>query len=222
MTDLDTPRRLPLRDTPHAYGLVTRLLHWGMALLILMQFTGMGLRLVVGRNAVTGFFVGLHQPVGTLLAVLIALRIVWALVNLRSRPHHAPGLVGRAAVVGHGVMYLLLLAIPTIALLRAWGSERAFAPFGFQIFAPRTPEIAWTQDLAGALHGELAWLLLVLIAGHVVMASLHEAMWRDGTVARMAGRWRNAAPIDNAPDANYQSAAVARDSANATRGGGRR
>ena len=33
-----------------------------------------------------------------------------------------------------------------------------------------------------------AVLLLLLIAGHVLMVGVHEGMWRDGTLARMAGR----------------------------------
>ncbi len=179
---------LALRDTPARYGRVTRLLHWTIAALILWQFVGMGLRLALGRGPVAGFFVGLHQPVGTALFVLIVLRVTWALLNRRNRPDHGHGLLGLAARLGHLALYLLMLVVPSLALLRAWGSERAFAPYGFQIFPAREAPIEWTQKLAGALHGELAWLMGLLILGHVVMVGVHEAMWRDGTLARMAGK----------------------------------
>ncbi|WP_323009252.1 cytochrome b [Paracoccus sp. (in: a-proteobacteria)] len=184
------PKSVPLRDTRQLYGKVTRLLHWGIAALMLWQFFGMGLKLLLGRQPVVAFFVGSHQAVGTVLFVLIALRVVWALVNRRSRPDHGAGFWGLAARLGHMALYLVMALVPTIALLRAYGSERAFAPFGFQIFPAQEPPIAWTVNLAGALHGELAWLLLVLILGHVVMVGVHESMWRNGTLARMAGRRR--------------------------------
>lgn len=180
--------RVPLRDTPLVYGRVTRALHWTIAGLILWQFLGMGLRAIHGRQDWLGFFVGSHQPVGTVLFVLIVLRAVWALSNRRNRPAHGGGLPGATATAGHALLYLLMIAIPALGLLRAWGSDRVFAPFGFQIFSARTPVVEWTGKLAGALHGELAWLLLAVIAGHVLMVGVHQAMWRDGTLARMAGR----------------------------------
>lgn len=181
---------LPLRDTDQAYGRVSRLLHWSIAALMLWQFLGMGLRLLLGRQPVVSFFVGWHQPVGTVLFVLIALRLAWALANRGNRPDHGRGLGGRAARLGHLALYLVMAAVPAAALLRAYGGERAFAPFGFQLFPAQTPPVGWMVGLGDALHGEMAWLLLLLILGHVVMVGVHESMWRDGTLARMAGRRR--------------------------------
>lgn len=179
---------LPLRDTALVYGRITRLLHWSIAALLMWQFLGMGLRLIFGRQPFVSFFVGSHQAVGTALFGLIVLRVIWALTNRSNRPAHGEGLKGRAAQAGHGLLYALMLIVPGVALLRAWGSDRVFAPFGFQIFAAQEPPVQWTLSLAGALHGELGWVMAVLIAGHVVMVGVHEGMWRDGTLARMAGR----------------------------------
>ena len=179
---------LPLHDTRRAYGTISRALHWLIALLLLLQFTGMGAKIILGRGSPTaGFLVGLHQPVGTILFVLIAIRIVWAIANRNNRPDHGHDFRGRAAIAGHLSLYALMAFVPTVALLRAWGSERAFAPFGFEIFSPKAPPFGWTSTIA-EYHGEAAWLLGVLILGHIVMVGVHETMWRDGTLARMAGR----------------------------------
>lgn len=190
---LSTPS-LPLRDTARAYGRITRLLHWSIAALMLWQFIGMGLRLALGRTPLVSFFVGSHQQVGTVLFLLIALRLLWSLANRRNRPGHGAGLPGLAARLGHGALYLVMLIVPVAALLRAYGGERGFAPFGFEIFAAQQPPIGWMVGIGDALHGELGWLLLALIAGHVLMVGLHEGMWRDGTLARMAGGRRRAGP----------------------------
>ncbi len=183
-------RSLPWRDTERVYGQVTRLLHWSIAALMLWQFLGMGLRAVLGRTPLVSFFVGSHQPVGTVLFLLIVLRVGWALANHGRRPDHGPGFQGLAARLGHLALYLVMVVMPVAALLRAYGGERAFAPFGFEIFPAQQPPIVWMVSAGEALHGELAWLLLALIAGHVVMVGVHEGMWRDGTLARMAGRRR--------------------------------
>jgi cytochrome b561 len=182
------PATLPWRDTKTLYGRITRLLHWAIAALMLWQFTGMVLKLALGRTPVVGFFVGSHQKVGTVLFVLIALRVIWALANRGHRPDHGAGLVGLAARLGHLALYAVMLLVPVAALLRAWGSAKPFAPFGQQIFAAQTPEIGWAVGFGELLHGEAAWLLLALIAGHVLMVCVHEGLWRDGTLSRMAGR----------------------------------
>lgn len=173
------------QDSPYRYGKITRALHWGIAGLMIWQFFGMLVKVTLGKHPVTAFWVGTHAPVGTVLFVLILLRLIWAAVNLGRRPSHGAGAMGLAARLGHWALYVTMFAVPALALLRAWGGERAFAPFGFQIFPAREVAIAWTQ---GGLHGLLAWAFGLLILGHIAMAFLHEHLWRDGTLAKMAGR----------------------------------
>lgn len=189
MTEATQPA-LPLRDTRQLYGRVTRLLHWAIAALMLWQFIGMGLRLALGRTPVVSFFVGSHQKVGAVLFVLIALRLIWAFANRDNRPDHGGGLLGLAARAGHLALYIVMAVVPTAALVRAYGSDKPWAPFGFEIFPAQQPPINWMVNVGEAMHGEFAWILLALIAGHVAMVGVHQTMWRDGTLQRMAGRRR--------------------------------
>ncbi|MCD9028491.1 cytochrome b [Luteimonas sp. BDR2-5] len=175
-------------DSPQRYGLVTRLLHWSMAALFAWQFLGMGVKLLLGRHAVTAFFVGTHKPVGTLLMLLILLRGAWGLSQWRNRPPHPPTLVGRLAVAGHAVLYALMFYVPAVALLREYGSGRGFAPWGIPLFPATGEQVAWMLAPANLSHGVLAWTLLALVAGHVAMVAVHQWWWRDATLARMSGR----------------------------------
>lgn len=178
------------RDTPERYGQVTRLLHWGMAAILLWQITGMALRLVLGRTPLMAFWVGTHQSVGTVLLLLILLRLLWAWINRGRRPAQPRSWAGRAARLGHGALYGLMLLIPSLALLRAFGNGRGYAFFGHQVVPRGGPRIDWMSAPADLLHGRLAWLLLALILGHMLMVVLHHFIWRDGTLRRMAGRMR--------------------------------
>ncbi|MFS4439443.1 cytochrome b [Paracoccaceae bacterium GXU_MW_L88] len=181
---------LPLRDTPRVYGKITRALHWSMAVLMLFEFIGMGFKVLFGRdNPVASFLGGWHGTIGALLFVLIILRILWALTNLGNRPDHGDGPLGLAAKAGHGLLYVLMFLVPFAALARAYGSDRGFDLFGVQIFAPKTTEIGWTSAL-GNFHGEMGWVMGAIILGHIAMVGVHESMWRDGTLAKMAGRKR--------------------------------
>lgn len=178
------------RDNRQKYGLITRLLHWGMAFLIIWQFSGMISSVTLGdEHALTETLSGNHYQVGTALFVLILIRLIWAFINREHRPRPPEGLLGYAARLGHLGLYVLLLAVPSAALIRAWGSERAFAPFGFEIFPARAPDtgIKAATDIGSNFHGELAWVLLVLILGHILMALFHHFVLKDGLLKRMAG-----------------------------------
>jgi cytochrome b561 len=180
-------------DTTERYGTVTRLLHWAMALILLWQFTGMILRMILGRTPLMAFWVGSHQSVGTVLLGLILLRLAWAFANRRRRPAHEPTPAGRAAAIGQGLLYGLMLVVPTLALLRAIGGGRGYAFFGWQVVPRGGPRIDWMAAPGDLLHSRLAWLLLAFILGHVAMALVHHFVWRDGVLRRMAGRTRRVA-----------------------------
>ncbi|MBJ2153510.1 cytochrome b [Paracoccus sp. IB05] len=183
-----TRMRLPLRDTPRAYGKVTRALHWTVAALVLWQFMTMILKVGFGVSPRDSALVGSHGPVGTAVFVLIVIRVAWAFANAGRRPDHGRGFIGIAAKAGHGILYLVMLIVPLAALARAFGSGRGFSPFGFPLFPTRDEPIAWMVAFGDAVHGELGWVFGVLLIGHIAMVGLHEAMWKDGTLAKMAGK----------------------------------
>lgn len=192
----------PWRDSPHRYGLISRMLHWAVAALLAWQYMGMAVKIIVGRgSAVVGFLVSTHKPVGTLLMLLIATRAAWGLSQWRRRPSHPGNAVGRLAAAGHAVLYALMLYVPAVALLREYGRGRGFAPFGIPLFPETGQEVVWMLPLANASHALLAWTLLALIAGHVAMVALHHWWWRDGTLARMTGRLSARPDTDTGPDA---------------------
>ena len=161
---------MAIKDNKERYGKVSRTLHWAMAILILWQFMSAAARFFFDETAVEAFFWPTHKPVGFLILVLAGIRVLWALVNLASRPKS----VTLLSKLGHISLYLLLLAIPTVALLRQYGSGRTFEPFGIPIFTGFEGEkIKWMTDLGSNFHSTLGWILLVLIVGHIVMAIWH-------------------------------------------------
>jgi len=173
-------------DSRSRYGLVSRVLHWGMALIFAWQFMGMAVKLIVGRAPLTAFLVGTHQPIGAVLFALMILRLLWALINWRRRPLYEVGTTGRLAFAGHLALYALMVIIPTLGLLRRYGQGEGFAPFGIPLFDARGTEIAWMIQPAELLHRPLAWSFLVLILGHVLMVLVHRFHWRDDTLKKMA------------------------------------
>lgn len=172
-------------DTPSRYGTATRFLHWGIALGLAWMFSTAITHSVAEKSALDALFWPTHKHVGSLLMVLVAARVLWALLNAGQRP---PA-VSPLARLGHLAMYGLMVAIPLLGLLRQFGSARAFAPLGLPLFPgfDESEKIGWMVDLGGLLHGELGWALLALACGHIAMALWHRRSPQYDVMPRMVG-----------------------------------
>lgn len=176
-------------DSPERYGLVSRLLHWGMAYLLIWQFVTILTWRIFGPAEWVKFVTSLgpyHGTVGWLTMVLVVIRTGWMLVNSKRRPPREMGWTGLAALAGHVALYLLMFAIPALALFRAYGSGRGWLPW-----IPATgEEIPWLMAPANALHGPLSWCLSALIVGHMLAALVHQFIRTEGILTRMVGPLR--------------------------------
>ena len=171
-----------IMDNNQHYGLMSRFLHWGMALLFAWQFTSATAHWLFPETPFEEFFWGTHYPVGVLLLTFVVLRALWAIANASRRPLA----VSVMAKLGHVALYALMIAVPTIALIRQFGSGRSLEVFGITLMSGfEGEEITWMTDLGGLLHGELGWTLLALIIGHIVMAFLHRKLTHHNVLTRM-------------------------------------
>lgn len=175
---------MALNNTPDSFGLITRALHWGMALLVLGMLA-LGLRLSDMQPGLTNLWLyGLHKTLGLTLLTLIVLRFGWHIVSPTPRPIGPPGLARLAARAGHWLFYALLVAIP----LTGWAGSSAT---GIDVmFADRwiIPPIAEVSEAGEAfwfrLHDILTKLLIGLIVIHI-LAALKRERAGDHTLTRM-------------------------------------
>lgn len=77
-----------MNDSSSRYGTVTRVLHWSMALFILLQFLKFGDRINDGEHWIGQTLVPTHISLGVLLMTLIVLRGLWVLRQRARRPVH--------------------------------------------------------------------------------------------------------------------------------------
>lgn len=121
--------QLPWRDSTQTYGRVSRLFHWGMAALLLWQFTSTVVRVLLARDsALYEFFRPTHTQVGFAILVTAIARGGWGLFNAAHRPSHGEGLVARLAMFGHLGLYGLMILVPALALLRLRKRARILVP----------------------------------------------------------------------------------------------
>jgi cytochrome b561 len=94
-----------------------------------------------------------------------------------------------AAKATHFALYALLLLVPLSGWLMVTTTPVRVPTSVFGLFAlpyPLLPDLA-IYRFAHATHVALAILFAVLIAVHIVGATIHALLWRDQTLKRM---WR--------------------------------
>lgn len=123
---------VPLRKTAGGFGLVSRYAHWATATLI-SALVPMGIFMSVLPEASPdrAEFVSVHQTVGLVVIVLVAVRLAWLVA---SRPPALPTSFApwerRVALPTHAGLYVLMLAMPITGLLLTTGSGAELSVFG--------------------------------------------------------------------------------------------
>ena len=169
-------------DSRSRYGTVSRVFHWLMALLIVWQFLKLGDRIGEGEHWIGQTLVPWHVSLGAVLMVLVLLRIVWSLSQLKQRPQHDPA-TAWLVKGGHMALYACMLLMPITGVLYLVGNGYGLKVFGQQL-VEKGPEIAWAASV-GDVHSPLAWLTVLLVAGHVGAALYHRLVKRDDIMQRM-------------------------------------
>lgn len=173
-------------DAPDGYGWVSRSLHWGMALLFLVQLASSLARYFLEDTALEQRLWPSHSQIGLLLLFIVVFRGLWGLANAKHRPGHAPGLLGLASKVAHLTLYALMVFVPLLAVLRSFGSGRGIDLLGWAL-VERTgvTSVAWMDRAGDALHGELGWVFFALVGVHTVAAIFHERIVGSRVLHRM-------------------------------------
>lgn len=162
-------------------------IHWLMAAGILTAF-GVGLYMV-DIPGITPFKLKLfnwHKWLGVALFVLVLLRI---LVRFASRapkyPAHWSSKTVLLAKLGHLALYLFMLGVPVFGYLYSLASGFPVVWFGvieLPVLIGRDPVL---QNVFKTLHELSANGLVLLVAGHVLMALKHHILDKDGILGRM-------------------------------------
>ncbi|MBB3225802.1 cytochrome b561 [Luteibacter sp. Sphag1AF] len=173
------------RNNPTRWSAVAKFFHWTMALLII----GNGIfaiwmdGLKPSLNKINMF--ALHKSIGLTVLALFVLRLAWKMFDRRPPDEPAPRWQQMAAHAVHGLLYLLIVAIP----LTGWMFNSAhgfplqyFKQFNLPALLDKNPELS---DVLGTVHVYLFWFLCVVLVAHIGGALKHHFVDHDNTLRRM-------------------------------------
>lgn len=169
-------------DSKQRYGSVSRFFHWAMVILLVWQGMKFFDRINEGEHWIGQTFVPWHISIGALILLTVILRLIWAGKQRGNRPEQEPA-TAFLVKLGHGLMYAGMVLMPITGVMYMVGNGYGVAPFGIQLVA-KGPEVPWMTSV-GQLHSPLAWILLVLVIGHVAIALYHGLIKKDGVLQRM-------------------------------------
>jgi len=175
-----------LRNNDRGYGLVTQLLHWGTAGLIVWMFY-LGWTMVELPVSPAKFEAyALHKSLGLTIMALSALRLIWRLANpVPALPENMARWERWLAHGTHAALYGLLFLIPLAGWLYASASATPVNYFGLFTVPDLVAADEALADRLLLVHYLLGNLLLVVLALHVLGALKHQLISRDQVLKRM-------------------------------------
>lgn len=175
------------KSSVETYDHLSIILHWAIAIGIVALAGLEMLRQEFPRGSlIREGLKSIHQPAGTILLLLVILRIGWTLLFQRKPKDSDPrGLASSGANLVHLALYALMLAIPLVGLVSVFSAGR---PIDFGLFQIAVPLKATLGGLAKGLrevHETLAFAILSLAGLHSLAALIHHVVLRDDTLRRM-------------------------------------
>jgi cytochrome b561 len=156
-------------------------------MILAMLFIGVGM---VASLSDYRWLLSIHRPVGIVILVLVAIRLVNRLLNPPPPlPAHMPPWQRLAAQASHLLLYGLMFAMPIIGWAMLSAARYPVVFWGTLVLPPILPHNAMVYAGLRELHGILGYLLFAVFIAHLAAALLHALIHRDGVFECMAP-WR--------------------------------
>lgn len=178
---------MQLRNTQQRYGILSRLLHWLVAVLILF-LVWLGWYMVDLDYYDPWYYDSLnwHESLGMIALFLALAKIGWQVYSPVPEPGAGLGPWERRASRGmHWLLLVLMVVIPVTGYLTSTSDGKAVEVFAWLRVPAIISHDTSVRDWAITLHYWLAYGIFFLALGHAGAALKHQFLDRDGTLARM-------------------------------------
>jgi len=175
---------MPATKIPTRFALLSRLLHWLMAALLLaMLFIGVSMVASLGNYHM---LVTIHRPLGMLILMLAAIRLATRMfTTLPAFPATMSQAERFVAKASEMLMYTLFFALPLIGWAMLSAGNYPIVMFGAINLPPILPAMPELYAVLREAHTLLAYLLFLAFLAHFAAMLFHSLILRDGLLNRM-------------------------------------
>jgi len=182
---------MAIRNSATGWGWPARLLHWLVALLIVINSV---IGVYMDTNRIEDYeLIQTHKSWGFAIFTLALLRILWRLLNPQTPalPEVMPRWQRRASALTHLALYVLIVAVPISGWLMVSASplqDMGVRNMVFGLFEMPDPFPTGDARLTARLvdvHYALWYALTAVVGLHAAAALHHHFVQRDRVLARM-------------------------------------
>jgi cytochrome b561 len=180
---------MQLKNTETHFGSITQLLHWIIAILVLVQYyLAYWTQWILPSKSPRAIFYinGLHKPIGIVILFLALIALFWRMVNTRPAfPTTMSTLEKRTAQLVHMLLTFCLFVMPISGFIMSTAS--GFPPnfFGLYQFPDFiTPNKALSHWFFN-IHSVTSILFIGLVGLHTLAALKHHFIDKDMVLKRM-------------------------------------
>ncbi|MGZ8270454.1 MAG: cytochrome b [Methylophilus sp.] len=131
------------------------------------------------------FYFNLHKSVGITILGLVIIRILWRIT------HKPPALLTsykawerKLSTAAHHLLYLLMFVLPVSGLIMAMSGKYGVKWFGLDFLSGSDNEMI--REIFKEAHEVIGFIILLVIALHIVGALKHKLIDKDTTMDRMS------------------------------------
>jgi cytochrome b561 len=173
-----------IRNTKYHFGLISILLHWIMAILLIGLLV-LGIYMVnlpISLQKLKMY--GWHKEYGLLALALVIVRILWRWINITPELS-LPLLEKIAARSVHYTFYVLMFALPVSGWIITSAAGLPASFFGLFVLPTLVAPNEETRILFQEIHRWVGYGLIAIIVLHVSAALKHHFINKDDILRRM-------------------------------------
>ena len=188
------------KNTKENYGTVAKWIHWTTAVLFLGSYCAVYYRhwFTEEKTPENWTALQLHLSFGVTIAVVVLLRIIWRSMNRVPDPEPGTRAAHVAAHIGHYALYIVMVIMVVTGYIGTGVNTEFFFLFDIPKFESTQLFSYIVADGLGMtfkefekpvdfIHKDImgAWLVWILILGHVSAALYHHFIKKDRTLYKM-------------------------------------
>lgn len=175
-----------MSDNEARYGLVSRCLHWTVAVLII-ALLWLGWYLAGLSYYDRWFYTSLewHKAVGIVALVAGVSKVCWAIGSHAPPPLASTAWERAGTRAMHKILFAMMVLVPVTGYMISTSAGDGISMFDWFEVPAVLPRSERLRDLAVELHFYLAYTTAALVLVHVLAALKHHFVDRDATLRRM-------------------------------------
>ena len=191
---------MSIKNTADNYGSIAKWLHWLTAVLFLGSYCAVYYRhwFTEDKTPENWTALQLHLSIGITIAVVVVLRIIWRSMNRLPDPEPGSRVAHLAAHTGHYALYVIMVLMVVTGYTGTGVDTEYFFLFDIPKFEATPVYSVLVAEGLGIdfetfekpvdfIHKDIlgAWVVWLLILGHVSAALYHHFARKDRTLYKM-------------------------------------